>query len=125
MACAAPSTGRTRSAGDSASRAIGGPSSAVKRGAARPALAPPNRGRAVFLAGVMVGLAVGAATALLLAPRSGAETRQALRRRGRRARTQASDAWEDLRLEPAKTARALPRKRRHAQSAGEVDDPGV
>src|SRR5258708_33577855 len=76
MAYAPPSTRRTRSAGDSASRAIGGPSSAVKRGAARPALAPPNRGRAVFLAGVMVGLAVRGATALFIAPRSRAETRQ-------------------------------------------------
>src|SRR5258708_37969802 len=123
MACAAPSTGRTRSAGDSASRAIGGPSSAVKRGAARPALAPPNRGRAVFLAGVMVGLADGAATALLLAPRTGAETRQALRRRGRRARTRGSAAWEGPRLELATTARALRREPLHGPTAAEGAAP--
>jgi hypothetical protein len=124
MAHAPPKSRGTRSAGDSASRAIGGPSSAGKRGAARPALPSPGRGRGTFLAGVMVGLAVGVATALLLAPRSGAETRQALRRRGRRVRNKASNAWEDLRLELARTARALRRKRRHAQSTADAEDRG-
>ena len=123
MAYAPPNTRRTRSAAEPVSRTIGGPSSAAKRGR-RPAVAP-NRGRGTFLAGVFVGLAVGAAAALLLAPRSGAETRQALRQRGRRVRNKAGDAWEDLRLELAKTARALRRKRRDARSAAESETRGA
>jgi hypothetical protein len=125
MAYAPPSTRRTRSAADSVSRAIGRPSSATKRGAGRPALEPPSRGRGTFVAGVLVGLAVGAAAALLLAPHSGAETRQALRQRSRRVRNKASDAWEDLRLELTKTARALRRKRRDARSAAEAEPRGT
>jgi gas vesicle protein len=49
---------------------------------------------------------------MLFAPKSGAETRQAIRRRGKKIRNGASDAWEDLRLELAATKRALRRKRR-------------
>lgn len=125
MAYAPPDTRRTRPAGAPVSRAVGGSSSASKRGPGRPAIAPPSPSRGTFLAGVFVGLAVGAAAALLLAPGSGAETRQALRQRGRRVRDKASDAWEDLRLELAKTARALRRKRRDARTAGGSETRGT
>src|SRR4051794_14975354 len=59
-----------------------------------------------FLAGLGVGLAVGAIAALLLAPRSGSETRRALGRRGRKVGAKARDAWEDLRIELEATRRA-------------------
>src|SRR4051812_17288169 len=71
-------------------------------------------GRKSFIVGLGIGIAVGAAVALLLAPQSGADTRRALRRRGRRVRNRAGDAWEDLRLELARAKRALRRKRREA-----------
>ena len=117
MAYAPPSTRRTRLPAETAGRTVGGSStkgSAARNG--RPAVVAPKRGSATFLAGLGIGLAVGAAVALLLAPRSGAETRQALRQRGRRVKHKAGDAWEDLRLELAKTARALRRKRSRARS---------
>jgi gas vesicle protein len=84
-----------------------------------------GRGRGSFLAGLGIGIAVGAAVALLLAPQSGADTRRALKRRGRRVRSRASDAWEDLRLEFARAKRALRRKRREARGGAEpsVDEP--
>ena len=70
-----------------------------------------------FLAGLGIGLAVGAAVALLLAPQSGADTRRALRRRGHRVKSRAGDAWSDLRYELSRAKkRALRRKRREARS---------
>src|SRR5688572_16205403 len=52
----------------------------------------PREGRAtVFTAGLLVGLAIGAGVALLVAPQTGAETRQALVRRGRRLRRRGVD----------------------------------
>jgi len=88
-----------------------------------PAGIPARRGRGSFLAGLGIGLAVGAAVALLLAPQSGAETRQSLRRRGRRVRNRAADAWDDLRTELERTKRALRRRRREAAAANpEPDD---
>ena len=53
----------------------------------------------VFAAGMLLGLAVGAGLTLLVAPRSGEETRHALARRGRRLRARGRDAWDDLRDE--------------------------
>lgn len=41
--------------------------------------------------------------------------RQALRNRGRKVGTKASDAWEDLRIELESTRRALKRKKRDAK----------
>jgi gas vesicle protein len=64
-----------------------------------------------FLAGLGIGIALGAAVGILFAPRSGAETRRALRNRGRKMRNRARDAWEDLRTEMEATRRALKRKR--------------
>lgn len=66
----------------------------------------PREGRAVvFAAGVLVGLAIGAGVALLVAPQTGVETRQDLMRRGRRLRRRGVDAWEDLRDEFRRVAR--------------------
>jgi gas vesicle protein len=88
-------------------------------------LAARSKGRGSFLAGLGIGIAVGAAVALLLAPQSGADTRRALRRRGRRVRGTASDAWEDLRMELSRAKRALRRRRREAREAHEpvIDEP--
>src|SRR6476661_6132383 len=77
--------------------------------------APSRRPTVTFLTGLGIGLAVGAAAALLLAPQSGAETRRALRSRGKRVKNKARDAWEDLRIELEATRRALKRKRRDAK----------
>lgn len=51
---------------------------------------------AVFITGVILGAALGAGVALLLAPRSGRSTRRRLARSGRRVRGRARDAWHDL-----------------------------
>ena len=72
-----------------------------------------HRPALVFAAGVIVGLAMGAGVALLLAPQSGAETRQAIGRKSRRLGRRGHDAWDDLRLE---FRRAL-RQRRSAARA--------
>jgi hypothetical protein len=58
-----------------------------------------GRQTAVFAAGLFVGLALGAGVALLFAPDSGAHTRRALVRRGRRVTLRGRDAWDDLRHE--------------------------
>jgi hypothetical protein len=64
----------------------------------------------IFAAGVAVGIAVGAAGALLLAPQTGADTRRAIARRGRRLGLRGRDAWEDLGDE----LRRFARRRRRA-----------
>jgi gas vesicle protein len=68
-----------------------------------------------FLAGLGIGIALGAAAGILLAPRAGAETRRALRSRSRKVGNRARDAWEDLRIELEATRRALKRRRRDAK----------
>lgn len=50
-----------------------------------------------FFAGVIIGGLVGAATALLLAPQSGEETRRQLTRSGADIRDKAQDSLEDAR----------------------------
>jgi gas vesicle protein len=77
-----------------------------------------------FLAGIGIGVAVGAVAALMLAPQSGADTRRALRTRGKKVRNRARDAWEDLRLEMEATRRALRRRRRDAKVEIEQEGPG-
>jgi hypothetical protein len=52
-----------------------------------------------FAAGIAIGLAVGAGIALLFAPQSGEDTREAIADRGRRLAHRGSDAWDDLRDE--------------------------
>jgi YtxH-like protein len=115
MAYAPPST---RPAGSAAS------SPRPKRSIGRDAPAATDHGRGSFLTGLGIGLAVGAAIALLMAPQSGADTRRALRRRGHRVKARAGDAWSDLRYELSRAKRALRRKRREARSMGEVESHG-
>jgi len=93
-----------------------GASPHLKSSADRPQEWPTPRSRsqarqtAVFAAGIVVGLAVGAGVALLFAPESGAYTRRALVRRGRRVTKRGRDAWDDLRDE----LRAAVRNRKRA-----------
>jgi hypothetical protein len=70
---------------------------------------PSDRGprAAIFAAGVVLGIALGAGAALLLAPQSGDDTRRSLARRGRRLTRRGHDAWEDLRDELRRAARRL------------------
>jgi hypothetical protein len=75
-----------------------------------PASGSQARQTAIFAAGVVVGLAVGAGVALLFAPESGAYTRRALVRRGRRVTMRGRNAWDDLRDE----LRAAVRNRKRA-----------
>jgi gas vesicle protein len=67
----------------------------------------------IFAAGALLGAALGAGTALLLAPQSGAETRHRLARRGRHLTERTSDAWSDLRDELRYAARRSKRKLAH------------
>ena len=73
----------------------------------------------------MVGLALGAGVALLLAPDSGAHTRRALIRRGRRVTLRGRDAWDDLRNEfrsaIRERKRALRRRRAERQAAAAAE----
>ncbi len=82
------------------------------RGVETPSATSTN-GTARLAAGLVIGLAVGAGVALLLAPRAGAETRQAIARRGDRLRRRGRDAWDDLAYE---FQRATRRRRRAALS---------
>ena len=94
-------------------------SAAALRAANWPSRAPNGQGRqtAVFAAGLVVGLAVGAGVALLLAPDSGAHLRRALVRRGRRVTLRGRDAWDDLRDEFRKVLRDRKRERRRRRAA--------
>ena len=65
---------------------------------------------AIFAAGALLGAALGAGAALLLAPQSGAETRHDLARRGRHLRARTATAWDDLRHELRYAARTSRRK---------------
>ena len=70
------------------------------------------RGRtAAFSAGIVLGALLGAGIALLVAPQTGADTRRALVRKGRRLRIRGRDVWDDLRVELRRAAR---RRRRRA-----------
>jgi gas vesicle protein len=78
---------------------------------------------AIFGAGLALGLALGAGTALLTAPQSGEETRAVLKGRVRRIRRSAGrtsrDAWMELGDELRGAARSL--RRRRAKRAAERD----
>ncbi len=69
-----------------------------------------------FAAGMLIGALVGAGVALLLAPRSGEETRHALRRRARRFADEARDRYEETR-EQLRRSRERRRREREAPSA--------
>ncbi len=81
-----------------------------------------TRAPLAFAAGIALGIAVGAGAALLLAPASGADTRHAIARKGRRLRRHGRDAWDDLRRE---FRHALARRKREAlrrHTLSEEDD---
>ena len=84
-----------------------------------------GRSRAVgpLATAVAAGLLVGAAVALLFAPRAGVDTRRGLRRGLKRARLRGSDAWADLRLELRHAKRQLKRARRRSRHAVEDVEP--
>jgi hypothetical protein len=65
---------------------------------------------AVFATGVVLGLMIGAGAALLLAPQSGVDTRNALVRRSRRLSKRGRNSWDDLRWELRQFRRDLQRK---------------
>jgi hypothetical protein len=69
---------------------------------------------AVFAAGIIVGIALGAGAALLFAPQAGSDTRRSLARRGARLGRRGRDAWDDLRDE---LRRAVRRRRRARERA--------
>lgn len=81
---------------------------------------------AIFAAGALLGAAVGAGAAILLAPQSGARTRHNLARRGRHLASRTGDAWDDLRHELHYAARRgrrkLHRALRDRRERREVDD---
>ena len=66
-----------------------------------------------FLAGVMLGAAVGAGVTLLLAPSTGEDTRRAIRRRARGVRRDAVDRFDDAR----RHARRVLREKKEALRA--------
>jgi hypothetical protein len=64
----------------------------------------PSRSRqrdrtTALAAGIAIGLVVGAGIALLFAPQSGEDTREAIADRGRRVADRGKDVWDDLRDE--------------------------
>jgi gas vesicle protein len=63
---------------------------------------------------LLIGVALGAGAALLLAPGSGLETRTAIRRQARVAGHRATDAWGALADELAAVARRGRRRARRA-----------
>ena len=79
----------------------------------------------IFAAGMVVGLMVGASTALLLAPATGADTRHEIARRGRKLRRRSRDAWDDLRRELRYAVSRRKREllnRRRDRDEDELDD---
>ncbi|MEO6526872.1 MAG: hypothetical protein ABIP93_09635 [Gemmatimonadaceae bacterium] len=80
---------------------------------------------AIFGAGLALGLALGAGAALLAAPRSGEETRSALRGRARRLQRATArrgrDAWGELGDELRGAANSLRRRRAMRQRQRELD----
>jgi gas vesicle protein len=77
--------------------------------------------------GLLVGAALGAASALLLAPASGEETRRALAKRARRAYREGQelvgDSWEDAERAARRAARAgMKRARQQASRIREFSE---
>ncbi len=70
-----------------------------------------------FAAGMLIGALVGAGLALLLAPRSGEETRHALRRKARRLADEARERYEEAR-EQLRRGRERRRREHEESSAG-------
>jgi len=91
--------------------------SIASRGIARAVRPAPNAREeldwqhiALFAAGAVLGVTLGAGAALLLAPQSGEQARHNIARRGRRLRARTADAWGDLRHELRFAARRGRRK---------------
>ena len=97
-------------------------SAAALRAANWPSRAPNSQTRqaTIFAAGLVVGVAVGAGIALLFAPESGAQTRRAIIRRGRRVTLRGRDAWDDLRNEFRSALRDRMRARRRRRAEREA-----
>lgn len=72
---------------------------------------------AAFITGVVLGAALGAGVALLLAPRSGRSTRRRLASRGRNLGRRGRDAWHDLSDE----FREMRRRRKETAREGDAD----
>jgi gas vesicle protein len=100
------------------------PTASPTKPASWPAPKPSSRrDTAVFAAGIVLGAALGAGVALLFAPESGAYTRRALVRRGRRVTLRGRDAWDDLRDEFRSAIRDKKRAwRRRRQSRASAAD---
>ncbi|HEV2180829.1 MAG TPA: YtxH domain-containing protein [Gemmatimonadaceae bacterium] len=75
---------------------------------------PEGSGVAMFAGGLMLGLAVGAGLALLMAPQAGDETRRLIRRRARRLGEHMSDRVEDIRDDIRRSARKGEKKLRQS-----------
>jgi hypothetical protein len=115
----APNASATDAAGSSPAARGASPS---PRGAIRP-LIMQNSTRptpAVFAAGIALGIVVGAGVALLFAPQSGADIRQALAKRSRRVSRRGRDAWDDLGYEfrRALNRHTARRRRKMAEAEG-------
>jgi len=95
---------------------------AALRAANWPSRAPNSQTRqaTIFAVGLVVGVAVGAGIALLFAPESGAQTRRAIIRRGRRVTLRGRDAWDDLRNEFRSALRDRMRARRRRRAEREA-----
>jgi hypothetical protein len=76
-----------------------------------PSYASNDDRSSVFLAGLAMGLAVGAGVVLLLAPQTGEEARHSIRRMTRRVGRRGHDAWDDLRDELRRYRRKSARRR--------------
>jgi gas vesicle protein len=76
-----------------------------------------------FLAGILLGVAVGAGVALLLAPASGEETRLAIRRRAKAISRDAAGGWVAARKEAGKLLREKKEalRERIERAAGRLD----
>jgi hypothetical protein len=80
-----------------------------------PRLSTRGERTAALATGIVLGMAIGAAAALLFAPQSGVDTRQSIARRGHRLKRRSTNAWDDLRFELGQLQRKT-FKRRAASS---------
>ena len=67
-----------------------------RRGTYAPRGMASKKSTVYLVAGIAIGVAVGAGVAILFAPHSGADTRRLIARRGRRLGQRGRDAWDDL-----------------------------
>ncbi|MBI1722310.1 MAG: YtxH domain-containing protein [Gemmatimonadetes bacterium] len=72
-------------------------------------------GARTFVAGLVIGVLVGAGVALLFAPQSGGETRRLIRRRAKKIAAGAQDRYDDLK---DRVRRARRRRERDDEATG-------